>query len=399
MRISKKSKKKLPVLPGSTSTEIHKHPFVIPVIGFFIVFFGICVAFIGLSGSSIDAEDGKVVQLYVDGKQSTVPTHAPTVKQLLERLNVKLTPEDVVEPNINSPILTDNFSVNVYRARPITVIDEDGERTSARVAESTAPALAKKAGVKIYPEDWVNFGDPNEAAKDGIVGDMITIDRAVPATINLYGKNIPVRTHSATVGDLLAEKNIKTLKGDTVTPATDTKVTKGTRIFVLRKGKKIETREETIPAPIEREYDATMNVGEQRVIDPGLDGKRVVTYEVKLENGKEVSRKEIQSVVSVEPQVRKVIEGTKTTGFEGGFAAALASLRSCEGSYSSNTGNGYYGAYQYDIGTWANFGGYPNAAAAPPAVQDQKARQTYEARGWSPWPACSNSLGLQDIYR
>ena len=142
-----------------------------------------------------------------------------------------------------------------------------------------------------------------------------------------------------------------------------------------------------------------MKVGEQKVVDPGLEGKRVVTYEIKLENGQEVSRKEIQSVVSVEPQVRKVIQGTKTEGFEGGFASALASLRSCEGSYTSNTGNGYYGAYQFDVGTWGGFGGYPNAAAAPPAVQDQKARQTYEARGWSPWPACSSSLGLQDIYR
>lgn len=383
----------------STPKDVHKHPFVIPIVAFLVVFFGLCIGFIGLSGGSIDAEDSKVVKLYVDGKVRDVPTHAPTVKQLLERLDIKLAAEDVVEPNINSPILSDNFSVNVYRSRPITIIDENGQRTSARVAESTAFELAKKAGVKVYPEDKVNFGDPDKAVEDGVVGDLITIDRAVPATINLYGKNIPVRTHAATVGDLLKEKNIQTLKGDTVTPATNTPITENARIFILRKGKKIVTREEVIPAPVETEYDATMKVGEQRVVDPGLEGKRVVTYEVKLENGREVSRKEIQSVVSVEPQVRKVIQGTKAEGFEGGFASALASLRSCEGSYTSNTGNGYYGAYQFDVGTWGGFGGYPNAAAAPPAVQDQKARQTYEARGWSPWPACSNSLGLQDIYR
>ncbi|MBP9827496.1 transglycosylase family protein, partial [Candidatus Saccharibacteria bacterium] len=39
---------------------------------------------------------------------------------------------------------------------------------------------------------------------------------------------------------------------------------------------------------------------------------------------------------------------------------AFAKLRFCEagGDYTKNTGNGFYGAYQYNLGTWANYGGY-----------------------------------------
>ena len=74
----------------------------------------------------------------------------------------------------------------------------------------------------------------------------------------------------------------------------------------------------------------------------------------------------------------------------------MLKLRLCEAgnSYTRNSGNGYYGTYQFNIGTWNNFGGYARPDLAPAEVQDEKFQATYATRGWSPWPACARKLGL-----
>lgn len=74
----------------------------------------------------------------------------------------------------------------------------------------------------------------------------------------------------------------------------------------------------------------------------------------------------------------------------------FARLRQCEsgGNYAINTGNGFYGAYQFDLRTWHGLGyaGRPDEAA--PGTQDAAAHALQSQRGWSPWPACSRRLGL-----
>jgi Transglycosylase-like domain len=77
--------------------------------------------------------------------------------------------------------------------------------------------------------------------------------------------------------------------------------------------------------------------------------------------------------------------------------ATWLALRQCEShnNYEINTGNGYYGAYQFASGTWKRLGysGLPHRAA--PAVQDEAAKRLQAKSGWGQWPACSRKLGLR----
>ena len=68
-----------------------------------------------------------------------------------------------------------------------------------------------------------------------------------------------------------------------------------------------------------------------------------------------------------------------------------AALRQCEsgGNYGANTGNGYYGAYQFTVGTWASLGLRGLPSQAPPAQQDQAAQVLEARRGWGQWPSCA----------
>lgn len=383
--------------------KVHKHQILVPFATFVVLGLVSGLLFFFYGGTVIEGADVKRVQVYVDGQNRTLPTRAQTVGELLSRIGIQLDERDIVEPGVNSPIFEDDLHINVYRAKPVTVIDEDGRKVSARIAESSPESLAKKAGFEMQPEDKAVFAAPDEAVQDGVVGDLITIKRAIPVTLNLYGNPVPVRTQAETVGDLLKEKNIQAIQGDNIYPSAETPIQRDMQIFIVPDNKQVAITEEPVAPPTETRLDATLDVGVTKVIDPGVPGKKVVVYEVEIVNGQEVGRKAIQAVIAVQPQKRVVVAGAKSTGFGGDFGAALSRLRSCEGSYSSNTGNGYYGAYQFNAGTWR-----ANAPAAykdtlphnaPPTVQDQAAATLYQRRGWQPWPACSRKLGLQDVYR
>lgn len=280
----------------------------IPVATFFAVFFAMVVVFIATNGKPVLASDSHTVILSHDKRRATVPTRASTVGEFLQRAGLTLNEGDIVEPSADTQIDADNFRINVYRAQPVLVIDGD-KRTFAFSAATTPRSVAKQAGVEVYAEDKIDSQMTTSFLEEGSIGQKVVIDRATQSNLNLYGTAVEVRTHAKTVGELLKEKNVTLAADDTVTPALDTQLASASQIFVMRNGTKIETVEEAIPMKTEYVEDPSLSFGTKAVRQAGSAGKRLVTYQIDLLNGKETGRHVIQTVTAQEPVTQIIARG------------------------------------------------------------------------------------------
>jgi resuscitation-promoting factor RpfB len=308
------SSKKQALFKRLINHPLRNHPFVVPVMTFVMLSFFAMTIFVISNGNTLGASDTRLVKLTIDGEQKVIPTRAPTVKDFLERLEIKVTEQDIIEPAIDTEIFDNSVAIKIYKARPITIID-DGKELTTIIAGQTVRAAVERAGVTIYPEDKLlsnaEVVETEDVLKGRLVAETVVIDRATPANINLYGSNIPIRTHVMTIGEALKEKAIITQPDDVITPSLDSPLAAETQIFITRVGTMVEAREEEIPMPVETINDPTLAVGRTVVRQKGSAGRKVVTYSVQLQNDKEVARTPIQEIIAVAAVKEIIVKGTK----------------------------------------------------------------------------------------
>lgn len=340
------------------------------------------------------ADGERLITLYDRGVEQSFVTTAATVGGALAEAGIDVDAKDRVEPALDEQLVATEYSVNVYRARPLVIVD-GAARKKIMTASQSPDQITKDAGITLYPEDSAITRQSSNLLIDG-AAEQFVVTRATMFSLTLYGKVIEARTQATTVGEMLKAKGITIGSNDRVSLPLDTAITEGMQLRVWREGVQTATAEEAIEFEVERIQDVNREVGFREVRTAGVKGKRSVTYEVTIQDGVETQRREISSTVIVAPSRQVEIIGAKPP-FGGDLAASFAALRQCEsgGNYANKNNPTYRGAYQFSYQTWANNGGYYDPADAPPALQDAAALALYERRGWQPWPACSKKLGLR----
>jgi uncharacterized protein YabE (DUF348 family) len=302
----------------------------VPILTFCVLLVVTLFGYVFFTHDKVRATNSLVVIISHDEVEQTVPTTPTSVRELLKKLDIPVHEGDVVEPAMDTDIRQDDFRINVYRSKPVEVID-NGRRTLAFSAAATPRSVAKQSGAVLYPEDQLETQPVTEFLKDRTLGAKIIVNRATPVTLNLYGKPIELRTQSKTVGELLKERNIKLSKDDSVQPVASTPLTAQTQIFLLRQGTKITSVTEEIAMPVQTIQDPNLAMGTSAIRQQGSPGQKVVTYQLNLQNDVEIGRTLIQEIVAKTPVTQIVVQGTSLSGIKGNMG--LAGISASDYSY------------------------------------------------------------------
>ncbi|NUP74833.1 MAG: DUF348 domain-containing protein [Sinomonas sp.] len=342
-------------------------------------------------GTTAFVANAKTVTLSIDGKASTVQTFAGTVDQVVRGADVEIKPADMIQPALSDGV-QNGAVITVNRSKEVTV-RLDGAQRTVETTVPTVDALVRELGVST--NSVTSLAGSTALQPEGSV---VAITTPKDVTVLVDGQAVTRTTAAATVGDLLAELGLAVGDNDHVSLATNTPVVSGLVLKVTRVDSgKADTVTEPIPFSSEKTDSPDLPVGQTKVVQKGVAGSIVKTYQVLTVDGREAGRTLTSQNVTVQPVPEKVLVGTKKPDANTGAAAPAMmneamwdKIAQCEssGNWSANTGNGYYGGLQFDISSWnANGGGQyaPNASLATKAQQIAVANTYYAKAGLSPW--------------
>lgn len=279
---------------------------------------GLCMvvlaAVIGVSSNTTHAQatEAHLLSVYDRGEKRTFITNATTVVEALEEQAFVLDDRDVVEPGRNEELIASEYAINIYRARPV-VIEDGAVRIATVSAYQTPVQIARDVGFSLQPEDILDLTRSTDVLYDG-PGLTLTIKRATPITVDLYGRSTQLYTHASTVQEFLKEKDIALGDQDRISVSLTTRIAEGLSFRIWREGKQTVSIDNAIPFASEIIYDADRPLGYREVATVGEAGVESVTYEIEIKDGVEISRTEIARVTAKQPSKQTEVIGLYNDG-------------------------------------------------------------------------------------
>ncbi len=162
-----------------------------------------------------------------------------------------------------------------------------------------------------------------------------------------------------------------------------------TDVVKERKSKRERVRPGTVEVPTTKHKP-----GRRKVVREGRAGVREVVAVKTFHNGEPVKYRVVARKVVKDPRPRRVLVGRQAYAVTGADGLNWGALANCESGGNPRAVNpaGYYGLYQFDLGTWRSVGGSGIPTNASAGEQTYRAKLLYKQRGRSPWPHCGRLL-------
>ena len=348
----------------------------------------------------------KSVSLTVDGQASSVSTFGGTVASVLKKADVTVGQADQVTPALTTQV-ADGTAITVNTAKHVTVT-LDGAQHTVSTTSSRVSGLISQLGIASNARI--------SAPLDSLVASSSDISIITPKQVTVVadGKKTVKTTTAETVSSVLADAGVKVAKTDLVSVPEAAKVVEHMVIKVSRVNSSAATETAPIAFDTVQTVDPAMFKDQKKTVRAGVAGTLEKTFKTVSIDGHVVDRVETGSSVVTPAVAAQVTVGgkdrpatpaaTPAAGANTGAAAPAMSntamwdaIAQCEsgGNWAINTGNGYYGGLQFDIGTWISNGGgayAPNASLATKAQQIAIANKVYAQRGLGPW-GCAGAAG------
>lgn len=258
---------------------------------------------------------GKDVTLVVDDQRRAIDTFAGSVEDLLVQEGVSIGEHDEVHPDL-SAALSDGMQVEVLLAKQITLSLNGTQRTVYVTGETVDDVLEQinlRAGraAEITPSRGATVED----------GDMIVYRAAVHVRLAADGETRQIITNELDVGGLLGSLGITLDEDDEITPSLKTALSPGLLVGVVRVQVNTVVEEQQVPFTTEVQKSNDYLQGVRKVIRAGVPGVMRKTFEVRRENGREVSRKLLDQEQVRAPVRQIVVEGTRPPSSDTGIAS------------------------------------------------------------------------------
>ena len=348
------------------------------------------------------------VTIEVDGVSRDVSGFFTTAGDALNTAGVSVGDHDLVAPAADQTV-SNGDTVVVRTATPYDVT-VDGSQTVAWSTASTVSGIlsalpaqtSSMAADRSFVRAEMSLGEGGETVHvvaDGTTTDVVaSADEGTSAILEKAGVN----------ASPIDRVTLENSGGETTV-----------RVARVVRGKSSTTTE--IPFETEEREDPEAEEGTEKVVQEGVAGSEVTeSYQETIDGNVTVAA--VLTTTRTEPTTHIVSKGTKekkkaeepketpasssdssSSGSSSGGSAAVsgddaaiwAAIAQCEsgGNPSTNTGNGYYGMYQFSLPTWQSVGGTGLPSDASAEEQTMRARMLQQRAGWGQW-GCAYKLGL-----
>ncbi|PRY15280.1 resuscitation-promoting factor [Kineococcus rhizosphaerae] len=366
---------------------------------------GTCLAAVVGGTVAVTALD-KDVTIDADGTRTQASAFGGTVADVLADQHITVGEHDIVAPAAGTKI-SDGQTIVVRYGRQLTLTVDGQTKTYWTTAQTVDAALTdldvRADGAKLSASRSEPLG------RQGLAVD-ITTPKAV--TLVADGQTRQVTSTAADVNALLAENGVTMRQGDEMSNAGADPLAAGMTVTVVRVDRSTSTETVGIPHGSQTQDTDTLFQGEKKVVTPGVDGSKTVTYADLFRDGVRAEHTVTGEVVDVAPVQEVVQVGTKAKPKPVAAPAAAASsggggsvggadglnwgaLAQCEsgGNPSIVSSNGkYHGLYQFSPQTWRAVGGSGLPSQASAAEQTYRAKLLYQRSGAGQWPVCGKKL-------